>query len=77
MPELVFISDLEPGDMIDLEDDVWADTPTSMTEPSKYAGEYSIVESTAQADEEWVDVKLESGEVIAFPEDHQVRKMRR
>lgn len=77
MPTLTAIDQLKLGDFVDLENDIWADSPLSMFEPSKYAGEYAVVETIVRSDEEWFDITFENGETVAFPEHHQLPKMRR
>lgn len=77
MSTLTFVSQLHPGDMLDLEDDVWADVPTSMLESSRYACDRAIVESIVPDADDFIAVTFEAGETVSFPGDHQVRKVTR
>lgn len=66
----VNVADLKPGDMIDLEGDLFADPERA---DPYLASQYATVDCIEQETRDCVRVDFEEGPSIGFPTSHRVR----
>lgn len=63
---------LQPGDRIDLENDLFADTEGTSDFHTHYESEFAVVDEVVRETEDCICVYFESTPPVGFPPDHWV-----
>lgn len=63
---------LEPGDLVDLEGDRYADAPDSESDNSEFEFEFQVVIDVVRETPDCMRVDFESGSSFGFPPSHEV-----